>query len=147
LSYPVNYEAKADYSELPGWGLAPAIEVVLRHGTSQAAAVALLDTGSTYTVFQPAYAELLGIEDVTSGRRDAVSTAGGVIDVYLFDLELDVRIGTQIYTFPGQVAFTLGHIPRNLLGLNILFQQFQIGFHDSRQTMYLLRDNQTLLFS
>lgn len=83
----------------------------------------------------------LGITDITTGTRDALRSAGGPVDIYLFNMELEVRAGTILRRFSGQIGFAAGNLPRNVLGLNLVFQQFQIGFRDARRCLYLLPES------
>ena len=55
-------------------GFQPAVEVELINGTQTVRAVGVLDSGSALTVFSSEFAELLGIEDVTIGYLNNVST-------------------------------------------------------------------------
>jgi hypothetical protein len=69
-------------------GVQPATEVTLYNGEQSTNAVAIFDSGSTYTVFSPEHAQLIGIDDVTAGNLERISTLGGSREIYLFDLEI-----------------------------------------------------------
>lgn len=142
MNYPVSYEIEVLYSSLPGApGMRPWLDVTLHRGGQLAGAAGLVDSGSTHTVFSKEFAELLGISDVTRGHSSHIVTAGGPITVYLFDdVEMEVNIGGVNRRFASNVGFSPGRLPRNILGLNLLFQQFRIGFRDSQQRFYLLRE-------
>ena len=116
-------------------GVQPAAEVILYNGDLETKAVAVFDSGSPFTVFSPEHAQLVGIDDVTVGNRERISTLGGGIDIYLFDLELRlVKAGVR---FAGQVGFFQQRAPRNILGRSVIFASFEIGFHESAQRLHL----------
>jgi len=110
-------------------GTQPAVEVSLYNGDRSTNAVAILDSGSVYTVFSPEYAQLIGIEDVTVGHRDTVSTLAGPRDIYLFDLEIQLLVAGE--RFAAQIAFFDVHASRNILGRSAIFASFEIGFRES----------------
>jgi hypothetical protein len=116
-------------------GLQPAAQVALFNGERTTRAVAILDSGSLYTVFRPEHAELIGIDDVTAGRPEGVNTFGGTIQVFLFDLEIQLLgAGPR---FAGQIGFFSGHASRNILGRSVIFAAFEIGFHERGQVIHL----------
>ena len=139
MPHSIVYQVELPYRCLPGFSIvSPALPVILDWNGHTAQTVGILDSGSTHTVFSRDIASLLGIDDITEGTLLNIATAGGSISVYLFNLELQVRAGSIHQQFSGQVGFADGRLPRNILGLNVVFQQFQIGFRDSRQLVYLL---------
>jgi hypothetical protein len=116
-------------------GVQPASEVILYHGDSATTTVAVFDSGSLYTVFSPMYAELIGIEDVTVGERVGINTLAGPRDIYLFDLEIQLReVG---HRFAAQIGFFRGPAARNILGRSVVFAAFEVGFHESAQLIHL----------
>lgn len=116
-------------------GLQPAAEVKLFNGDLTTMAVGIFDSGSPYTVFSPEYAGLIGIDDVTDGRREGISTFGGTTHVFLFDLEIQLlRAGTR---FSAQIGFFEGHVSRNILGRSVIFSAFEIGFRERTQVIHL----------
>ena len=132
----VNYPVSLPYRLVPNMrGLQPAVQVALFHQERSTRAVAILDSGSSYTVFRPEHAALLGIDDVTFGRPEGISTLGGSIEIYLFDLEIQlIGAGPR---FAGQIGFFTGHASRNILGRNVIFSAFEIGFHERGQVIHL----------
>lgn len=135
----VNYPVQVPYREIAGAGLQPALLVPLIRNKAAARALAILDTGSSITVFNLEVAEFLGIDDLTCGERATARTHGGLVDFFLFDLEMEVQLpGHGSDRFPARVGFLASHRARNILGRNILFARYQIGFRESRQ-MILLR--------
>ena len=116
-------------------GLQPAAEVVLYNHDLTTNAVGIFDSGSPFTVFGPEHAALIGIEDVTTGNPVRITTLGGGLDIYLFDLE--IRLLAAGARFGGQIGFFVGHAPRNILGRSVIFASFKIGFHERRSQIYL----------
>jgi hypothetical protein len=131
----VNYPLTFEYRHIPNAGLQPAVEVVLTNGERTARAVAILDSGATHTVFSCEIAELLGIEDVTTGSRVSTSTFGGPFEFYLFDLH--IRFPSDHQSFSGQIGFSPGRTPRNMLERILFFSRFEVGFRETRQRMNL----------
>lgn len=116
-------------------GLQPAAEVQLFNGAMAAKAVGIFDSGSPYTVFSPELAEVIGIDDVMTGRPEGISTLGGPIRIYLFDLEIQLLgAGPR---FAGQIGFFATHAPRNILGRSVIFSAFEVGFHERGQVIHL----------
>jgi hypothetical protein len=117
-------------------GIQPAAEVTLYNGDRTTNAVAIFDSGSAFTVFGSEHAALIGIDDVTAGNRQRISTLGGALfDIYLFDLEM--RLVAAGVRFAGQIGFFAVHSPRNILGRSVVFAAFEIGFHESAQRIHL----------
>jgi hypothetical protein len=131
----VNYPLTFEYRHIPNAGLQPAVEVLLTNGERTARAVAILDSGATHTVFSCEIAELLGIEDVTTGNRVSTSTFGGPFVFYLFDLH--IRLSGDDRDFSAQIGFSPGRTPRNILGRILFFSRFEVGFRETRQRMNL----------
>jgi len=75
-------------------------------------AVGVFDSGSPYTVFSPEHAQLIGIDDVIVGRPERINTLGGGIDLYLFDLEIQLLAAGP--RFAAQVGFFPARSPRNI---------------------------------
>ena len=116
-------------------GVQPAAEITLYNGDMTANAVAVFDSGSLYTVFSPEYAELIGIQDVTTGDRVVVNTLAGPRDIYLFQIEIQLREAGR--RFAAQIGFFAGHAPRNILGRSVIFAAFEIGFREGTQSLHL----------
>jgi hypothetical protein len=132
----VTYPVSIPYRAVPNMaGSQPAAEVTLYHGGRSTNAVGVFDSGSLYTVFSPECAELIGIEDVTVGNRAVVNTLAGPREIYLFDLEIQLREAGQ--RFAAQIGFFAGHAPRNILGRSVVFAAFEIGFREGMQRIHL----------
>jgi hypothetical protein len=132
----VDYPVSIAYRAVPNMpGVQPAAEVTLYNGDITAKAVAVFDSGSLYTVFSGEYAELIGIEDITTGNGIGISTLAGPRDIYLFDLEIQLREAGR--RFAAQIGFFNGHAARNILGRSVIFAAFEIGFHERLQRINL----------
>jgi len=117
-------------------GVQPAAEVILYNHDLSTNAVGVFDSGSAFTVFSPEHAALIGIDDVTVGNAQRISTlGGGLFDIYLFDLEIELRAAG--IRFAGQIGFFAGRAPRNILGRSVIFASFEIGFHERGSQIYL----------
>lgn len=68
-----------------------------------------------------------------------MNTLGGSRELYLFDLEIQLREAGQ--RFAAQVGFFAGHVARNILGRSVIFTAFEIGFRESTQSLYLRPEN------
>jgi hypothetical protein len=116
-------------------GVQPATEVTLYNADLATTTVAIFDSGSLYTVFSSQYAELVGIDEVTTGNRVRINTLAGQTDIYLFDLEIQLREAGR--RFAAQIGFFAGRAARNILGRSVIFAAFEIGFQESAQRIHL----------
>lgn len=91
---PIQFEGRLPYRRLPNQGPCPFAQVTLRLNGNEVTAFAVLDSGASVTVFQRELAAQLGIDDITTGLRDDVSTGGGPVASYLFDVD-GVAVGRQ----------------------------------------------------
>ena len=134
----VHYLFSIPYKDVPGAGLVPAVEVELHYGGQLARAVGVFDSGSTHTVFSVVHAETLGIDDVTQGELFRATTMSGKpVEYYLFDVEMALRIQEHPVRFPRRVGFFPVRSPRNILGRNLVFSRFEIGFKESGQRVQI----------
>lgn len=107
----------------------PVADVVLHSGSLRTGTIyAVLDTGSIVTVFQQEFAMDLDIDDVTFGVETVISTGAGPIKAYLFAVEMELSFNGHRNRFACQVAFAENHIPRNILGRNLVFQLYTFAF-------------------
>jgi hypothetical protein len=136
----VHYSFSAAYVPLENLGLAPALSVQLVYAGRRTTAVAILDSGSTFTVFNPEHAALIGIDDVFLGERARMSTQGGGIDYYIFQLEMNVQIGAHNNLFPCRVGFFDARRPRNILGRDLMFRHYEIGFRDTQEIVHFRQE-------
>jgi hypothetical protein len=136
-SESIVFQGRLPYRRLPNVGLLPGLGVILRSGSNETAEMfAVLDSGSTFSVFQPQMAELLGIDNVTSSSttRD-ISTCGGPITIYLFDVEMELLLGSSSEKFTCQVGFPDKPIPRNILGRDLAFMKFTFAFRERDESV------------
>jgi hypothetical protein len=71
-----------------------------------------------------------------------VTTQGGPVVFYKFDMEMEVQVGDHVSRFFCRVGFFEVSRPRNILGRDILFRHYQIGFNDTEEVIYLLPENE-----
>jgi hypothetical protein len=134
----VNYPVSVQYlpTGLQG-SLSPALEVELIRGAQRTRAVGVLDSGATITVFNPEHAEMLGIDNLQEGELQHAQTQGDAVEYYLFDLEMQLPIYPRINRFFCRVGFFPVRKPRNILGRNLIFQHYEIGFRDTTGIVHL----------
>jgi hypothetical protein len=135
----IDFEGTFPYRKPPGYnGSMPLAEVVLHSGNNHTGTIlALLDTGAIITVFQREFAIDLGIDDVTTGLiHEVVSTLGGSFTVYYFDVEMELTLNGHSNRFGCQVGFAEEHIPRNILGRNIVFQLYTFAFRERHSEVF-----------
>jgi hypothetical protein len=132
--HTIDYEISLPYRMTPGNpALLPAAEVELFNGSYSARAVGIFDSGATHTGFSAEIAETLGIV-IEDGSPVPIRTAGGLIDLYMFDLEMKVSaLGER---FSAQIGFFPTQVPRNILGRIVVFSKYQIGFCETAERMY-----------
>jgi len=112
----------------------PLLEVVLHwNGNQTPRFPALLDTGSTRTIFKSEFAESLGIGDLNIFPSINIQTGGGSLSAYLVDIELEVVLGER-NRFGCQVGFA--RLPRNILGRDIIFAKYVLAFEERTQRVY-----------
>jgi predicted aspartyl protease len=142
MSRPIiEFEGTLSYKQPPGFPeKTPLAEVVLYSGDRRTGSVfAVLDTGSSVTVFQQELAGDLGIDDITAGASHIViSTGGGSITAYLFDVEMEVVLDAHTQRISCQVGFADRHIPRNILGQNLIFRLYTFAFREQDSTIYFV---------
>lgn len=111
----------------------PIIEVVVGHSGRALAVRALVDSGATFSVFQPEVAEYLGVE-IKRGQKIHLSGIGGRILGYLHNMDLDLagqRFKCKIVFSP---AFNVSF---NLLGRDNFFAPFVISFAEAKRKIIM----------
>lgn len=106
----------------------PLIPIKLHYGDKNVKTYALLDSGSTLSVFRNEIAEDLGIE-IRSGQEKILQSASGLIRVFIHPLTVEVdkeRFDMNI-GFSSDLAASF-----NILGREGFFGRFRITF-DERQ--------------
>jgi Aspartyl protease len=130
----IDYPFSSPYMDV-GAGLAPVLEVELFLAAASVRVLGVVDSGSTFTIFNPEYAQALEIDDLHGGVPGRVSTQAGPIDFYIFDMEMAVQLAGHVNRFPCRVGFFESRRPRNILGRNYIFRLYEIGFCDTRNLL------------
>jgi len=94
---------------------------------------ALLDSGSMRTIFKAELADALGIRDLDRFPAATFNTGGGPVVVHFVDLELEIVL-EKANRFACQVGFA--HIPRHILGRDIVFSKYMLAFDERAQIIY-----------
>ena len=92
-----------------------------------------LDTGSTFCIFQPQYAELLGLE-IEKGEPEIVRAATDKFTAYGHELTLKIanlEWEATVYFVPDK------HFPVSVLGRIGFLDRLRIGLIDYEQILYL----------
>lgn len=93
---------------------------------------AKLDTGSTYCIFQPEYAELLNL-DLKAGEEEPIGTFTGSFVTYGHEINLkflELEWSCVVY-------FSADKIPRNILGRNGFINKLKIALIDYEQRLFV----------
>jgi hypothetical protein len=131
----VTFDGQLRYRRAPGFvGPSPLFEVMLHwNQKSTPHFLALLDSGSTTTIFKAELADALGITDLDRFPAIRIQTGGGPLVAHLVDLELEI-VMEDPNLFACQVAFA--HIPRHILGRDIVFSKYVLAFDERAQLIY-----------
>jgi len=113
--------------------LLPVIEVTLSHEEVMTTDLALIDSGSTFSIFTREIADELGIE-VIQGRVQRLTTLGGSLLAYGHEIKIEI---TPTLRYKTEVLFTEYPIPRNLLGHNGFFDHAAIALRSKFGLIYL----------
>jgi hypothetical protein len=114
----------------------PAIFVALQNGTKNLQTIALIDSGSTYSLFDYQAGVELGI-DVRSGRPQRLSSLGGVVLGYAHRIEIEIVEG---WRFTTEVLFSDQPVSRNLLGHHGFLEHVAVGLHGKISRIYLRKE-------
>lgn len=107
----------------------PFITFAIQNGQKWFAVEAYIDSGAVYSVFTPAVASRIGLE-FRSGRRILIQVGdGGLIPVFLHDLE--VQVGQHRFVAPVGFSDRLG-IRFGVLGRSGFFDRFRVCFDEKR---------------
>ena len=131
----VTFDGRLRYRRAPGFpGPSPLFEVILHaNGNSTPRFPALLDTGSTRSIFKLEFAESLGIGDFNVFQAITIQTGGGPLTAYLVSVELKIVLERRS-RFGCQVGFA--NLPRNILGRDIIFFQYLLAFEEQSHLIY-----------
>lgn len=138
----IRYTYEHPYYPVVGAGLQPALPVQLIMGDRTARAMGILDSGSSVTVFNAEVAELLGIVRLEDGDAMRARTQAGTVEFFLFDLEMEVMLSKAVtHRFPARVGFLPSPRARNILGRNLVFAHYQLGFRERIGRVYMQPEN------
>ena len=140
-SIKLAFDGQLRYRRAPGFlAPSPLLEVILHsNGNSTPRFPALLDTGSTRTIFRSELAESLGIGELLTFPSIIIQTGGGPFTAYLVDVELELVLENR-NRFACQVGFA--NLSRNILGRDIIFYNYLLAFAEQAQLIYY-RQGQT----
>ena len=128
----IEFERVLGYRSIaPGQAPLPAIPVGLIGPGGTDDAVAILDTGAQYSIFNGQRTSVLGIE-LASGKRIRFESLGGGMYGWLHSITLEI----EGFRFPCEVLFSNGYIRRELLGRHTVFDQITIGIREKYRSIY-----------
>lgn len=111
----------------------PVIEIALSHNGLSTADLAIIDSGSTFSLFSREIAEELEI-DVLKGRAQRLATLGGPVLAYGHPIQIEI---IPDLTYQAEVLFSEYPIPRNLLGHNGFFDHLTVALRSKLGLIYL----------
>jgi len=111
----------------------PVIEVTLFYNEVITTDFALIDSGSTFSVFTREIADEMRIE-VVQGRVQRLSTLGGSLLAYEHEIEIEITPNIHYKT---EVLFSEYPVPRNLLGHNGFFDHVAVALRSKFGLIYL----------
>jgi len=137
--YPITYSHAFNYRLLAHVGPArtfPAIEIILQRGDKKWSGLAIIDTGSMYSLFSYNVGTALGL-NVPAGQPQRLETLGGLMTAYRHKVELEIAHGWSLGDM--EVLFAETNISRNLLGRSDFLIRVQLGLDEQRGMIYLGR--------
>jgi hypothetical protein len=113
----------------------PFVSIKLQNGERNVTTLALLDSGSTISVFRTEIAEDLGLE-VHTGKEKILQSANGFIKVYLFELSSEIKDERFVIRvgFSGDLTTSF-----NILGREDVFDRFRITFDEAHKKIVIER--------
>jgi hypothetical protein len=111
----------------------PVIETALSYHGLTRTALALIDSGSTFSLFSREIADGLEIT-VLQGRVQKLSTLGGPLIAYGHEVEIEIM---PDFHYQAEVLFSEYPIPRNLLGHNGFLEQVAVALRSKYGLIYL----------
>jgi hypothetical protein len=113
----------------------PVLEIILRRGDSEYAALALIDTGATFSLFSHGIGEVLGL-NVSAGRLQRLTTLEGLLlRAYAHTVELEIAYGWSLGEM--EILFAERDIPRNLLGRSDFLDRVSLGLEQRKGLIHL----------
>ncbi len=129
--FTLNFKEKLKY---PHNKQGITVKVAIRFGNeTPVSAETKLDTGSTFCIFQPQYAQMLGIE-IEKGEPEIIITATGKFIAYAHEVVLQIanfEIEATVYFVTDEL------FPVSVLGRIGFLDRLQIGLIDYEQLLYL----------
>jgi hypothetical protein len=110
----------------------PVIEIALSHNGLTTTDLALIDSGSTYSLFSREIADELEIE-VLQGRMQRLATLGGPLQAYGHEVEIEI---IPHFRYRAEVLFAEYPIPRNLFGHTGFLNHFSIALRSRFGLIY-----------
>lgn len=105
----------------------PIVGIGIRYGNSWYPVEAYVDSGATYSVFHTRVADRIGL-NFTEGKLTYVEVGdGGLISVFLYDLEIQLGGENFIATIGFSEKLGVGF---NLIGRKSVFDKFKICFDE-----------------
>jgi len=130
--FQIAFEHEFHYRAIPGLrGVHAAVPVGLIGPAGRDDALALIDTGASYSLFNGRRARAIGL-DLAQGRTLKLSGLTGVLQARLLRVALEI-LGNS---FDCEVAFSEQDIHRELLGRNDLFAHIRLGFLEGSSLGY-----------
>lgn len=117
----------------------PALSVISKVEHRQIGLFAIIDTGSTFSLFDGEIGLALGIT-LQEGRLESLKTLDGHVRAYAhkIDLEIDLGSGDETWRMEGlEILFSVEKIPRNILGRIDFLSRVQFGIAERTETIYL----------
>jgi hypothetical protein len=111
----------------------PVVEIALAYNDLTRTALALIDSGSTFSLFSRELADVLGIE-VLQGRAQKLSTLGGPLLAYGHEIGIEITPNLHYKT---EVLFSEYPIPRNLLGHSGFLDHVAVALRSKYGLIYL----------
>ena len=111
----------------------PVIEVKFFRHDLTATDFAIIDSGSTFSLFSREIADELGI-DVLQGRAQKLTTLGGPMLAYGHEVTIEIIPSFQYKT---EILFSEYPLPRNLLGHHGFFNQIVVALRSKVGLIYL----------
>jgi hypothetical protein len=131
--HELSYTLMEDGSAARFPGLLVSVSESLGGGVGSVTALAHLDTGAEFSLFNGAIAAALDLPLLEGEPIQLTATTGASIDARFHEVNIEHHV---LGRFPLQIAFSLGEIRRNLLGRDFL-NLIQIGFRERHGQIYV----------
>lgn len=108
----------------------------LKRGENAIVVPAIIDTGSTYSLFSGEIAVALGLE-IINDRKQKLKTLGGNIEGYPHVVNMEIVDAFVLGEI--EVLFAADKLPRNVLGRSDFQRIVDVGFSETTETIYIKR--------